>query len=251
MAIINTGKTFTATETVTNTKLQDIANEATFNDPVDETSLELIPTGINAGKLGVKDAGITPAKLSAGGPSWSATGALLTNAVAAPESDDALYLKADPESPDPTNGGAQISLHSTDSAVPNQIYTRSAFTFFQNMAGATVASIGSAGPSDAKDLTTKEYVDEGGGFTPSTYAGEESVTLPNGLIIKFGDVSSNGSIEDKTFATAFPNACLNLQGQRVGLADSNVNLSHTSLSATGWTMNPTSAGTYSWTAFGY
>jgi hypothetical protein len=161
MAIINTGKTFTATETVTNTKLQDIANEATFNDPVDETSLELIPTGINAGKLGVKDAGITPAKLSAGGPSWSATGALLTNAVAAPESDDALYLKADPESPDPTNGGAQISLHSTDSAVPNQIYTRSAFTFFQNMGGATVASIGSAGPSDAKDLTTKEYVDAG------------------------------------------------------------------------------------------
>jgi hypothetical protein len=159
MAIINTGKTFTATETVTNTKLQDIANEATFNDPVDETSLELIPLGNNAGKLGVKDTGITPAKLSAGGPSWDASGTLFANAVAAPESDDALYLKADPESPDPTNGGAQISLHSIDSAVPNQIYTRSSFIFFQNMGAATVASIGSAGPSEAKDLTTKEYVD--------------------------------------------------------------------------------------------
>jgi hypothetical protein len=88
-------------------------------------------------------------------------------------------------------------------------------------------------------------------FVPASYNGEESVTLPNGLIIKFGNVSSNGSVESKTFATAFPNACLNLQGQRVGELDNNNNLSYTSLSATGWTMNPLSAGTYSWTAFGY
>ena len=64
MAIITTGQTFTVTGQVTNTKLQDIASKATFNDPVDETSLELIPLGTNAGKLGIKDAGVTAAKLA-------------------------------------------------------------------------------------------------------------------------------------------------------------------------------------------
>jgi len=63
MAIITTGQTFTATDTVTNTKLQDIADAATFNDPVDETTLELIIGGSNAGKLGIKDAGVTKAKI--------------------------------------------------------------------------------------------------------------------------------------------------------------------------------------------
>ena len=63
MAIINTGQTFTPTDTVTNTKLQDIADAATFNDPADETSLELITDGANAGKLGIKDDGVTTDKV--------------------------------------------------------------------------------------------------------------------------------------------------------------------------------------------
>ena len=104
----------------------------------------------------------------------------------------------------------------------------------------------------ATSESIKSYVDAtAGGFTPSTYAGEESVTLPNGLIMKFGTVTSNGSVQSFTFATAFPNACLNLQGQRSGVSDDTVNLSYTVLSSTGWTMNPTNAATYSWTAFGY
>ena len=81
MAIITTGQTFTATDTVTNTKLQDIASAATFDDPADETTLELISSGTNAGKLGIKDDGITPAKLSAGGPTWNTNGTLTTGAI--------------------------------------------------------------------------------------------------------------------------------------------------------------------------
>ena len=64
MAIITTGQTFTASDIVTNTKLQDIASEAKFNDPVDGTSLELITLGTTDGKLGIKDAGVTAAKLA-------------------------------------------------------------------------------------------------------------------------------------------------------------------------------------------
>jgi len=62
--IITTGKTFSPTESVTSTKLEDIASEATFLDPADETTLELITTGIPNGKLRIKDSGVTTNKLA-------------------------------------------------------------------------------------------------------------------------------------------------------------------------------------------
>ena len=64
MAIITTGNNFGATDAVTNTKLNNIANAATFDDPVDETSLELITSGTNIGKLQIKDNGVTLAKMA-------------------------------------------------------------------------------------------------------------------------------------------------------------------------------------------
>ena len=62
----------------------------------------------------------------------------------------------------------------------------------------------------ATSESIKAYVD--GRFTPSTYAGGESVTLPNGLIMKFGIETGlvNGS-NTITFGSAFPNSCLNIQ----------------------------------------
>ena len=64
MAIITTGNAFGATDPVTSTTLNNIANAATFNDPVDETSLELITSGVGLiGKLGIKDEGVTLAKM--------------------------------------------------------------------------------------------------------------------------------------------------------------------------------------------
>ena len=59
MAIITTGNNFGATDAVTSTTLNNIANAATFDDPVDGTSLELKVDG----KLGIKDAGVTKAKI--------------------------------------------------------------------------------------------------------------------------------------------------------------------------------------------
>ena len=191
MAIITTGQTFTATGPVTNTKLQDIASAATFNDPVDETSLRLIPAGNDAGKLGVKDGGITPAKLSAGGPEWDANGNLLVSRVVAPESANSLTISSDPEAPDPTDGGPQIKLYSKDSgSTSNQIFHRADFHIFNNQNGIQVAAVPpTLAPTQPQHLTRKDYVDGGGGFTPSTYIGGESVRLPNGLIMKFGIVT--------------------------------------------------------------
>lgn len=59
MAILSTGKTFGTTEEVTATKLNNIADAATFDDPVDDSTLELHTDG----KLRVKDSGVTKAKI--------------------------------------------------------------------------------------------------------------------------------------------------------------------------------------------
>jgi len=58
MAIINTNGGFGPTDTVTNTNLNAVADAATFNDPVDEATLELITTGSDSGKLRVKASGV-------------------------------------------------------------------------------------------------------------------------------------------------------------------------------------------------
>ena len=60
MAIITTGNSFNPTDTVTSVELNNIANAATFDEPVDGTSLELKVDG----KLGIKNAGVTFAKLT-------------------------------------------------------------------------------------------------------------------------------------------------------------------------------------------
>jgi len=59
MAIITTNGSFGATAAVTSTTLNAVADAATFSDPVDGTSLELKGDG----KLGIKDAGVTKAKI--------------------------------------------------------------------------------------------------------------------------------------------------------------------------------------------
>jgi len=64
MAIITTNGSFGTTAAVTSTTLNAVADAATFSDPVDETSLELITSGTNIGKLQIKDAGVTAAKLA-------------------------------------------------------------------------------------------------------------------------------------------------------------------------------------------
>jgi hypothetical protein len=64
MAIINTNGTFGPTDTVTNTNLNAVADAATFNDPVDEATLELITTGANNGKLRVKAGGVDTAQIA-------------------------------------------------------------------------------------------------------------------------------------------------------------------------------------------
>lgn len=77
MAILATGNTFANGDQVTATKLNNIANAATFaSGAVDNSTTQL-----SGGAVIVKDGGVTPAKLSTGGPSWTTGGALTATSI--------------------------------------------------------------------------------------------------------------------------------------------------------------------------
>ena len=111
----------------------------------------------------------------------------------------------------------------------------------------------------ATSESIKAYVDASStsGFTPSTYAGEESVTLPNGLIMKTGFFSDETGGEGKAvdYGSAFPNATISVQLTQVGgTTSSTPNARVTTYSASGFTMYVnTTAGVLGnfWTAIGY
>jgi len=115
----------------------------------------------------------------------------------------------------------------------------------------------SLGTDDTKGATQgniKAYVDTTAGptvgFTPTSYTGGETTTFPNGLIIKFGQVTLSASGGSVTFGTAFPNACISVQGTRIG-ADEQSNMGITAFSTTQINRNPLFSGDYTWLAIGH
>lgn len=77
MAILATGNTFAVGDELTHTKLNNAVNNATFASGAVDSSTTLL----SGGAIIVKDGGITPAKLSTGGPSWTSGGALTATSI--------------------------------------------------------------------------------------------------------------------------------------------------------------------------
>jgi hypothetical protein len=77
MPILATGNTFAVGDELTHTKLNNAVNNATF----DTGAVDNASTQLSGGALIVKDGGITPAKLSTGGPSWTSGGALTATSI--------------------------------------------------------------------------------------------------------------------------------------------------------------------------
>jgi hypothetical protein len=77
MAILATGNTFATGDNVTATMLNNAVNNSTF----DTGAVDNASTQLSGGALIVKDGGITPAKLSTGGPSWTSGGALTATSI--------------------------------------------------------------------------------------------------------------------------------------------------------------------------
>jgi len=93
----------------------------------------------------------------------------------------------------------------------------------------------------ATQQSIKAYVDASSPFVPASYAGGESVTLPNGLIMKMGlssSVSADGSLA-VSFGASFPNAVISLViTKKVGLqAGGNGELTVSNVSTSGFTIN--------------
>lgn len=70
MPILSKGYTFTSTEQVTSTKLSNLVDNATFVSG----AVDGVTTDLSGGSIIVKSGGITPTKLSTGGPSWDGSG---------------------------------------------------------------------------------------------------------------------------------------------------------------------------------
>jgi len=120
---------------------------------------------------------------------------------------------------------------------------------------------GVSATSLASSESIKAYVDNNGGsFTPSTYAGGKSLTFPNGFIMKFGTINitsatatySHDFTDSDGNLDPFPTACVHLSGSKDG-ANSYGNLSVSSKTKDGWTgdVYTSQTGQYSYIAFGY
>lgn len=117
--------------------------------------------------------------------------------------------------------------------------------------GSTLAT--SAAPVNDVDLANKKYVDDqvaavdsADDMTPTAYAGEESITLANGLIMKVGGPVSQGTV---TFGTAFPTGLMGVFCQQVGTLDRNANVHIKNQSVSGFTID--GEDTIYWFAIGY
>ena len=77
MPVLSKGTTFATGDAPTATTLNNLVDNATFaSGAVDDATTQL-----SGGAVIVKDGGITPAKLSTGGPSWTSGGALSATSI--------------------------------------------------------------------------------------------------------------------------------------------------------------------------
>ena len=214
---ITPGNSFTATETVTSTKLNDLGSPTAAL------------TAASIGTADIADDAITPALIA----------------------DDAITpaLIAD----DAVTTPAILDANVTTSKIADANVTFAKLTDViddDTMVTATDTTL-------ATSESIKSYVDAtAGGFTPSTYAGEESVTLPNGLIMKFGSKSVSGdSNASVSFSEAFPDSIVQVQLtiKTIISLGADAGLSATSQTTSGFTIQNGSAGTetISWMAIGY
>lgn len=182
MARFVTGNTFGTTDTVTATTLNNAVNNAAIStDSVDNNTIE-----VNSNALRLKDSastttGITTAKIA--DSSSKTTGV--------------TFAKMQHISTAKILGRASASEGDIEEAFD--------FKDEDDMSSNSATAL-------ASQQSIKAYVDSAPNFTPSSYNSEESVTFPNGLIIKMGktsNISADSSLA-VSFSSAFPNAIVSV-----------------------------------------
>ena len=227
MPIINKGTAFSNGEQLTADKINNLLDLATFN----QSATDSASTTVNsASQIVVADSGVTTAKLA-------------TDAVETAKIKDANVTKAKIED---VADYKVLGNVSGASAAPQEV----AILDEDDMVSDSDTAL-------ATQQSIKAYVDSSAQtFVPALYAGEESVTLPNRLIMKFGtkSVGSDGTAA-VSFATAFPGgiAQVQLTFQTTINVGSDAGLSASSQSVTGFTIQNGAANTetVAWMAIGY
>jgi hypothetical protein len=231
MSVITTGKTFANGEQLSADKLNLMLDNATFsNDAVDLTSTFVDSNGA----IVVKDGGITTSKIA---DTAVTTAKIADSNVTKAKIEDVDDMKVLGNTSGSATAPQEVSVLDEDDMVSD------------------------SDTSLDTQQSIKAYVDASASdpFVPSTYAGEESVTLPNGLIMKWGVVedspSGNTGVNIVTFGTAFPTAIINVQASWSTTNTSFTNpvyIKGGSVSTTGLTINNLSgtADVY-WQAIGY
>ena len=191
---ITPGNSFTATETVTSTKLNDLGSPTAAL------------TAASIGTADIADDAITPALIA----------------------DDAVTT--------PAILNANVTFAKLTDVIDDD-----------TMATATDTTL-------ATSESIKAYVDASAPtFVPASYAGEESVTLPNGLIMKMGSTTS----KTVNYGTAFPGGCVSVTiAHRNPYNDTYGNASFVdSSSLSGFTIisgrTVSGSGSWFWQAIGY
>jgi hypothetical protein len=191
MAILSKGTDFSTGDQVTATKLDNLVDNATFaSGAVDNSTTQLS----GAGQIIVKDGGISTAKIA-------------DSAVTTAKISDSNVTKAKIEN---VADMKVLGNTSGSAAAPQEVSVLDE----DDMSSDSDTAI-------ATQQSIKAYVDSAPNFTPSTYAGGESVTFPNGLIIKFGTVTAtaNGNTTvnyDADFLSGVVSAQLTIQEDNNG-----------------------------------
>ena len=190
MPIINKGTSFSNGEQLTALKINNLIDQATFN----QSATDSVTTDVNSsGQITVNAGGISAAQLATNAVGTAnILNANVTLSKIATQADQTVIANVSGGVASPT----AVSIVGASGILINDDALGTSDT-----AGATQGNI-------------KAYVDGGGGFTPTT-SSTKSVTLPNGLIMKFGRVSVNGNgtnttINFSNYGGNFTNACFSV-----------------------------------------
>lgn len=208
MAAISKGTTFAAGDQVTASGLNNLVDNSTFaSGAVDNTSTQL-----SSGAIIVKDSGVTTAKLN--------DGAVTTAKIADANVTTAKIADSNVTTAKIADSNVTTAKIADANVTKAKIENLSDYTVLGNVSGGAAAPAevsildedDMASDSDtaiATQQSIKAYVDASStsGFSPSSYTGGESVTLPNGLIMKFGSsLVGSDTVKNITFGTAFTSA---------------------------------------------
>jgi hypothetical protein len=177
MAILSKGATIVADTQVSATNLNNLVDAATFvSGAVDGTSTQL-----SGGAIIVKDGGITPAKLSTGGPSWTSGGTVSATAFSGPITGNVIASIADitlldltPELGYPTSGTITLNLAAASNA---KIELGGNSTFALSSIASGYINIVALRNVTAGTITTAwpAWISAGGSFPASLTAGQAMV----------------------------------------------------------------------------